>query len=288
MDASDPRPNGGFLVEPDYSLTPVELYTMVAERLITAENSLLVLGSVEHGDGLGDHWPSWVPTWDKEFVQPLTGIGLNEVSLSGNVAFADGGVLQIHGLKVSTVETALPTVHRHDRDIIRFEQSLNSNESFLALFENVHGDHKRRKLCWTLTAGKSWNGIPTDNPEQHIADFEYYFRHTGRGKPKWKDPLEVHRPDWRRFARAAANASMNRKLFFMEDGEVGLGPAAMGRHDEVWVVAGGGSPLALRRALDGKYRFIGECYVLSLQQLVSQWRHATEDMLECYSKILLI
>jgi hypothetical protein len=81
---------------------------------------------------------------------------------------------------------------------------------------------------------------------------------------------------------------MHRKLFFMEDGEVGLGPAAMGRHDEVWVVAGGGSPLVLRRALEGKYRLVGEGYVLSLQELVTRWRHATEDMLEGYTKILLI
>ena len=291
IDTADAEPDKGrFFVEPDYSFTPVALYTKLAERVITVEESLSALGSVERGDVLDSCFPSWVPTWDKEFTRPLAGNGPNEPSLSGSFAIIDRGILQLYGLKVATVNTALSTVRHHDEDIIRFDKSLNSNRRFLALFENAEGDHRRRKLCWTLTAGKSWNGIPSDNPEQHIADFEYYFRHTGQGKPKWKDPLEQHKPDWRRFARATANAAMNRKLFFTEDDDVGLGPAAMERHDEVWVVAGGSLSLVLRPAGDEQHRLVGECYVLSVQGLVAQWRNGNvaEGMLDECSSIFLI
>jgi hypothetical protein len=278
-----------FFVDPDYSITPMVLHTKLAERVMITEESLSVLGSVEHGDVLNNRFPSWAPTWDNE-TRPLSGNEPNKVSLSGGFATIDRGVLQLYGLKVATVDTPLPTVHHHDQYIIRFDADLNSNKRFLALFKYVDGDDRRRKLCWTLTAGNAWNGIPVDNAEQHIADFEFYFRHTGQGKPKWKDPLEKHKPDWRRFARATANAAMNRKLLFTEDDDVGLGPAATERHDEVWVVAGSSLPLVLRTSGDGKYRLLGECYVLSVQALMAQ-RHngSVEDsMVERYSSIFLI
>jgi hypothetical protein len=288
VETHEPKPGKGrFFMEPDYTPSVLEVYAKAAHLLINSEESLSMLSCIEQGDVLADRRPSWVPTWDAEFTRPLAGYGPNDCFLAGNVANVDRGILQLYGLKVGTVDIALKTVHHHKQDIIRFDDRLNSHGRFLELFKNHDGDHQRRKLCWTLTAGRSWNGLPTDNPEQHIADFEYYFRHTGQGVPKWKDPLEQHKPDWRRFARATANIAMKRKLLFTTANDVGLGSAAAKQDDEIWVVAGGSSLLILRRAGNGKHLLVGECYVFSMLDVVAQWRTSPVEALERCSKILL-
>ena len=86
------------------------------------------------------------------------------------------------------------------------------------------------------------------------------------------------RGDAWRFAEAAQNACNGRKLFFTEDGRLGLGPAAMRKGDHLCILFGGSVPFILRP--EGQsWRLVGECYVKTLMsgQGVEKYKGGMED-----------
>jgi len=60
-------------------------------------------------------------------------------------------------------------------------------------------------------------------------------------------------------------ASFNRKLFWTANGRSGLGPAAIMQTDEIWILGGCKTPLALRETKSASghtfYRVIGSCFI---------------------------
>lgn len=64
----------------------------------------------------------------------------------------------------------------------------------------------------------------------------------------------------------AYNTFWGRRIFYCEDGRVGLGPAASRPGDVIAVLFGGIVPYILRPQSDGGWLFVGECFVPSLMQ----------------------
>ncbi|KAL1604121.1 hypothetical protein SLS60_005714 [Paraconiothyrium brasiliense] len=63
-------------------------------------------------------------------------------------------------------------------------------------------------------------------------------------------------------------ATLSRRLFFTQNGDVGLAPASTRPGDEVFYVAGGATPLLLR-LIDGgglRYEVVGDCYLLGMNE----------------------
>ncbi|KAF4625704.1 hypothetical protein G7Y89_g12459 [Cudoniella acicularis] len=93
---------------------------------------------------------------------------------------------------------------------------------------------------------KSGNPGPSVDKQTHVLD------------PALRSLAE--RGDAERFAEAAKSASTGRRLFFAEDGRLGLGPAAVEKGDRLCILFGGTVPFILRP--EGQYwRLIGECYM---------------------------
>lgn len=86
------------------------------------------------------------------------------------------------------------------------------------------------------------------------------------------------RGDAWRFTEAAQNACNGRRLFFTEDGRLGLGPAAMREGDHLCILFGGSVPFILRPDYQS-WRLIGECYVKTLMngQSVEKYKEGMED-----------
>jgi hypothetical protein len=254
--------NGKFFMTPDYTLKTIDVYRRFAEQILEENaNGIDLLRSVQHGKDLEDGWPSWIPHWDRVHTRSLAPVdmipppvNLTIVSLRPN--------LIIRGWVVSDILASL------DR---RIDTSKASFLDGLDLRILLHDKSSQRRVCWTLTAGKNWYGLPILDAEtdSHMADFAAYI---SAKHPEHMSAFESWPDDGdeQRFIQAASNACDERKLFWTRNGSIGLGPAALRTTDLLvtmvdwseprnWCATG--ATFVIRPSLNRTYRLVGECYV---------------------------
>jgi hypothetical protein len=80
-----------------------------------------------------------------------------------------------------------------------------------------------------------------------------------------------------RFSSGVQVASLGRKLFGTQEGYIGIGDVTLQEGDLVCVLFGGKVPFILRPA-DGRYRFVGECYLhgIMLGQALEKGREKSQ------------
>ena len=86
----------------------------------------------------------------------------------------------------------------------------------------------------------------------------------------------------------AVRFSASQKRFFVDEGGwIGLAPSGALEGDEICLFLGAQVPFVVRKRGDGKYRFIGECYVHGIMdgELMEaatdgEIRHLMEDLID--------
>lgn len=167
-------------------------------------------------------------------------------------------------------------------------QTLLQFWEFVKQLEIYPGSHTLFSAFWhTLVAGKDGLGRlkcpetfaeiasllldASTGMEPSLSDQTYTPRQkrpVGRGRlelskleeRKAKSPGEVFQD----LQTAMKNALKNRRLGFTRNGYLGLFPAHTEIGDEVHVFDGCNVPFALRKAAEGKFRLVGECYVCGI------------------------
>ncbi|KAL2192820.1 hypothetical protein P885DRAFT_64568 [Corynascus similis CBS 632.67] len=84
-----------------------------------------------------------------------------------------------------------------------------------------------------------------------------------------RDQVEEQKEMQRRIDRFSAAMGMkldSRRLFFTEDGLLGMGPESLENGDEVWEIDGLLTPRVMRRVNSGTFGYVGEAFVLGLTQ----------------------
>jgi hypothetical protein len=289
LHTGDTSAPGKLFVQPDYSLSLLELYVTLAERIVnTHDNPLDLLSAVKHGYYVDCRLPTWIPRWDVTFSRSING------SHRAGMRFHAGGTSppQIHpschrratdgrllltarGRIIGTIATAeamltsplpdgpglasgwSPAVQR----LYEWQQigpsEVDTNESAM------------RAIAMTITAGQDWYGRLIDTVEaerQHLADFGAFASSTWN-RPWSRAPKKTKlEPCGDRFALAVRNVSRQRGIFQAADGTLGIGPTAIISGDVICVLQGGSVPYVIRGAASsgndsGCYWFVGECYM---------------------------
>ncbi|KAN0113261.1 Heterokaryon incompatibility protein (HET) domain containing protein [Hyaloscypha variabilis] len=77
---------------------------------------------------------------------------------------------------------------------------------------------------------------------------------------------ETFDQDYEHIASSFRLAYMGRRLFVTASGHQGIGPQALEKGDEVWILGGAKVPMVLRRVQEGIYRLVGEAYVHGIME----------------------
>ncbi|OAL47211.1 hypothetical protein IQ07DRAFT_634187 [Pyrenochaeta sp. DS3sAY3a] len=289
-EGNDPLHRNLFL-EPDYSITEVELWKRVACKAITATNNLSVLSSVQYTTLEYDLVPesNWVPHWQKVFRATFSAWDLDECfsaskGLQMNLEFTDTtipDILRLEGVQVGVVGfTGFYMWHDVDTSFLltRFLGPFLVCEAGLAL------------MARTFTAGRSEYGSLLESTDHQAlvvgGGFAYKPRESKNFRPLFerreglKEQLEslAIRGDAERFRATAVAICERRRLFMALNGYLGLGPDNVREGDVAVVLAGGDVPYLLRpiqsKATSNEsnepivedYVLVGECYIEGLME----------------------
>jgi hypothetical protein len=274
---ADPA-NGELYITPDYTKSTDEVYLAVAHRSISSDLSLLA--AVQHGPDIDPSLPSWVPRWNKVHTQrlaPSDSEPLLPPTETAPPTLPRPTTLTTPSRILATITSILPLPHPLDEHFAPIAHQLG--HARLTQSNQI-------SLAKTLTAGKTWYGIPiannNDDPAAaaHLADFNAWLLDRGLNKL-----LAAHAPgpgaDSRRFVQAMRNACQGRALFATAEmpHAVHLGPLAMRVGDVVAVFPGCASPFVVRPVADRgtaggprewDVRLVGECYVEDVGNAVAR------------------
>ena len=202
------------------------------------------------------------------------------------------GVLRLLGMRINTVNTCLPTAMLDDTKFHagvpeRYGDYLSDLLPRLYRICKKHVIHARHSFDFTFfmvtTAGLPpwyWDFLTSDRSDA-LRNFESIVNPSREGSAEGQTPLSntegwptmhwtasrapsprsltVHHPNSSYIA--SLQPLMNRRLFITSSDTLGLGPAGMMSGDTVAILFGGNVPYILRPSEDGRWNFVGECYL---------------------------
>ncbi len=281
--------NGSLLVQPNYTITPAQVYIELALNVIERTNSLQMLAFVDHHEEPSLLvLPTWVPDWHAlNLVAPLRcpTQGAKDTDSSISVAECEKRmILKCRGFSIDPLQTVSNMIEPSELVITTLETEMQKKTPFLI-------DHIWKKivvesgvplaslgefiasLSLVLTGGylKDSSSTSGENQEQQQSDFAALILEYERIRvqdhsdsffaslsPEEKALVQTMaaRGSAHQFVQDMTWTSMCRKVFRTAKGHIGLGPRIMKEGDICVVVLGAVYPMVLRRC-DDYFQLVG-------------------------------
>ena len=281
--------NGSLLVQPNYTITPAQVYTELALNVIERTNSLHILAFVDHHDESGVLiLPTWVPDWHAlNLVAPLRCPTQAAAETDNSISVVEsqkGMILKCCGIFIDTLRAMSDMIEPSELTVTTLEKEMQKKSPFLI-------DHVWNKtvvepgiplaspgellasLSLVLTGGYINGSDSTfgEKQEQQQSDFAALILEYERIRPH--DHLDgffaslspedkaliqtmAARGSAHQFVQDMTWTSMCRKVFRTAKGHIGLGPRIMKGGDFCVVFRGAVYPMVLRRC-DSYFQFVG-------------------------------
>jgi len=247
-------------IEPDYSRSIQDVFTITTRQIIASRQSLSVLREVDTSE-LDASLPSWVPDWRKRFrgnTFPKSksegcwnvGAGLAQLAPFHREIPNQPTHLGVRGVCVDEIEEQVDG------------KSGDSLVSFVALFDGQKFDRytiEPIELAFLRTMSLDYV-LPDERWPSRRSEWEHQF--------KVDDFYELVFPPWHqqvcsRFEAHVRMATCEGNLFRSKDRLMGLAPGRSRPGDIICIIAGIDTPVLLRPS-GREYLFIGHCYVYGL------------------------
>lgn len=272
------------VIKVDYEKSTLQVYS--AFVLSQLARGMQVFSHVYHPAELGglDGFPSWVPRWDQanskyrlyDYPRDNT-LSRRRQSPDLDLGLAHAGILRLPGLFCDTV---VGTVYvRFDPEHLVHGKIVDTGQHFLHFLIDLWnetqpldsaGNFSDTALAYSLglnlTGGHMGLHAMVDDltkPEQFhflccfLATIKQFI-------PSGLDWIDLEGANVDVFQGLMTLYCHDRRLFRTKRGWLGLGPRCMRPDDLLVVLHGGPMPYILRPAGDGKFLFMGECYVSAI------------------------
>ncbi|KAF6809796.1 heterokaryon incompatibility protein [Colletotrichum sojae] len=280
-----------YMLEPTYAKASGDedpclgVYRGLARFLVIEHGDLSVLSHVEQARVVRNgKWPSWVPDWRHgklstelsrhNLHQSLYNANAGETMVIGDVL--DQNSLSVQGLRAAVVEIYSEKLNTYGLRHVTYQDECQFVRSAWNLYvTSLRGTAPTRgsvdMFISTLTAGLTEDERALREDSSFLPDAKAWLTENAPNVPLFQGSgtrwLEKKRKGWRdpsRFQEAFTRACSDRAFFTATCGLMGIGPNNMRVGDVVVVLFGGKVPYVLRPLGDGKYSFVGECYIESL------------------------
>ncbi|KAK3303211.1 heterokaryon incompatibility protein-domain-containing protein [Chaetomium strumarium] len=280
-------------ITPDYGQSLADGYRSLASAMLCSTKSLAFLSHVHRWDitddtESGSALPSWIPKWHLVGPQTLTPLDAHPDFAAGlskaakfRVAHDQAGHpdrLAVCGVMLEDVKEPSkpqrPVTRSARSPFVRWTGGIEDLEMVLA--RHPHTKRSLEKLAITLTAGKSWYGLPKDR-DGMLADFDHcliagylwwalepdaFGLTNGTRATTAVSETSSAGGDGNLFLDAVATACVGRQLFRTASNMRGVGPFDTRLGDKVRVIYGCPVPFVIWRCQEkGGYTLVGECYI---------------------------
>jgi hypothetical protein len=283
------RPGNALRIEPDYTLSTLQVYARLAEHVIKSmDGDMMVL--------TGNHWhrphlPSWVPDWAAEdtsypyetgweAMYSLYNASLNETA---SPKLHTDSILLLDGYFVDRISVIGDVMEVHDwhnlaRILPAWEKlaSLDVNPRQLYVAGNDLEDAFWRCMVANHCSDAGLDGDDRPHSKYYKAGVEDFLTYK-----LWREEIKVAVPGQWTLSGETLGIQMtipitvrHRKFFITEKGYFGVGPTSTQVDDEAHVLLGSKVPFVTRpysgtldveiRTLEAdatKHCLVGECYV---------------------------
>jgi hypothetical protein len=202
--------------------------------------------------------PSWVPDLSQKRISMPFNDSFASGSSAAEVEYTGEGSLKVLGVKVATIMDAhqIQMYGRTRSDVVaeirhygRPVLNKNGGELLENYCRTMGGDYFRDRYDPPMSIYPSLNESKEIlrrflGPQENVDSFE---------------SLDVAATS---YVQSVFNAIQDRSFISTEAGHIGLAPLLAKAGDEVVVIPGCPSPMALRPTTDGKYKVVGECFIL--------------------------
>ncbi|KAH7083084.1 heterokaryon incompatibility protein-domain-containing protein [Paraphoma chrysanthemicola] len=275
----DPE-TGATLIEPDYELSILECYRMVAELLLLKHNDMDMLLQIQHGPYIPEEWPSWILDWSKKMY--TIGHRAEALLASPRPAVVSKRMLRnkmcicVEGFIIDRVSH----LHRPSQGNVELEDSPLSWQRQQDLLRELTTMYSHECLSWTFGQPRVLEtGGSQDDWVESLQAFMLW-------TPASDEEISVlrHRPGSlqfraNRFWDNFKHILTGRTIFISDGGRLGLGPLALKTNDHLVLIFGTTKPAALRSD-HGLWRLVGECFLNGFMygHDVDSWRDAGEPI----------
>ncbi|KAH7370153.1 heterokaryon incompatibility protein-domain-containing protein [Rhexocercosporidium sp. MPI-PUGE-AT-0058] len=261
--------------QPDYSKDVVEVYTkfarsMAANRLreITSGLSLLYPYYPDPNTGNDKRFPSWVPRWDGGNPMPGQTIGMLHWKVSGDTSAAidkviDPKILSIRGFRLAPTKLVHHGLHNEPQSLYIIQRMWDSitgcmKDGDLPTLDAKDFDERFTK---TITAGSFFDSNAGYSEKDGLWGAKELHNYFDCMKLGVAGKHESILPENKRQAELLCAVAVKKAFFILEDGQIGMGPNATELKDMPCVFYGHKMPYMLRPVEDGRYLFLGPCYI---------------------------
>ena len=143
------------LMQPDYKLSLVSIYTEIAIRILRQDKHLRLLSGVQHGITIDPEYPSWVPRWHESAYESFGFRDENSFYANAGELFepsAEGTfgdpfpTLAVNGLCFAVVGTISPVMKEGELDPRTFET--NIWHAFTRIINELSSRDKQYRTTW--------------------------------------------------------------------------------------------------------------------------------------------
>lgn len=255
---------------PDYTKDTVEVFKGIMWRWIVHYRSLNLLSQCEPGNDHPGSAPSWIPDWsEKEVI-----FGRNYWRTFASSQFAasctlssEGKTLRTLGISSTTVTYLQPIPIMRDRHVEEVENCLRN----LLPDDLLNGDYptgisKLEAYARTFLANavaemaEPWRGEdPTLEDAKSIVIQLYETRKASASQTRAMGPSDA-------FFKISRAMVGGKQLMTTSHGYIGIAPCLAEPGDEICILVGCHTPMILRPLGEGRFRIVGEAYVLGLSE----------------------
>jgi hypothetical protein len=266
-------------IVPNYELSGQDVFVMATKHLLARGDTLDCL-SASHGC-IGDHsLPSWVidftadwPQVPLRFKEDQENLYSAAGTISRHISFLEQSshqVLCMKGILIGKIaDTSLGYLEEEDETFISQTTTVSRLELLEACWNSWHISGNPNVIHeimqpWfhTIVADQDDNGDRASNT---------YINDTFL-KSDWQASsaelnFEIIDETCQRYCTSVplvSNHLLNRHLFLINSGHLGLGPRGLAKDDIVCVIYGCGVPIILRPTQSGDFLLVGEAYVHSM------------------------
>jgi hypothetical protein len=266
-------------IKTDYNISVADVFQHAAAQLTVCSQSLILL-SLTRYTTKKDRWtPTWVPSWHAlsgpESVEEWRYRSLRLVqhdyfSTCGehNMKFEIVGrsVLKLSGTRIDHVAGKGSVTALSDP---KLEDVLQQNRDW-GLLCVLDTDDRSRYIAGGKASEAYWRTQANDiylgkaesrrrcRTKDHKTYLEWLHELENSTAAYWKSDLANS------FHISFKEACIGRRFFVTKKGYFGIGPAELEEGDEIYIIAGGNHPFALRPSSESRpdtFELIGDCYV---------------------------